>query len=119
GYFKRPIECLLPVEMEIKGKQQLRSVGLIIVMDRSGSMSGSKFEYAKEAAARSVEMLREEDTLGFIAFDDRPWEIIEAAPLNDQETAVESILSVGAGGGTEIYTSLALAYEKLSPLKLQ
>ncbi|SDM48752.1 von Willebrand factor type A domain-containing protein [Psychrobacillus sp. OK028] len=119
GYFKSPIERLLPVEMEIKGKQQLPSLGLVIVMDRSGSMSGTKLEYAKEAAARSVEMLREGDTLGFIAFDDRPWEIIEAAPLNDQETAVESILSVGSGGGTEIYTSLALAYEKLSPLKLQ
>jgi len=119
GYFKSPIERILPVEMEIKGKQQLPSLGLVIVMDRSGSMSGTKLEYAKEAAARSVEMLREGDTLGFIAFDDRPWEIIETAPLNDQKTAIENILSVGTGGGTEIYTSLALAYEKLSPLKLQ
>ena len=57
GYFKTPIEKLLPVEMEVKGKQQLPSLGLIIVMDRSGSMSGNKFELAKEAAARSVELL--------------------------------------------------------------
>ncbi|PZX08126.1 von Willebrand factor type A domain-containing protein [Psychrobacillus insolitus] len=119
GYFKTPIEKLLPVEMEIKGKHQLPSLGLVIVMDRSGSMSGSKLEYAKEAAARSVEMLRDEDTLGFIAFDDTPWEIIEIAPLKNREEAVDTILSVGAGGGTEIYSSLAMAYEKLSPLKLQ
>ena len=40
GYFKSPIERILPVEMEVKGKEQLPSLGLIIVMDRSGSMSG-------------------------------------------------------------------------------
>ena len=62
GYFKTPIETLLPVEMEIKGKEQLPSLGLVIVLDRSGSMQGSKLELAKEAA-RSVEMLRDEDTL--------------------------------------------------------
>ncbi|GLC87651.1 VWA domain-containing protein [Lysinibacillus piscis] len=119
GYFKTPIETILPVEMEIKSKEQLPSLGLVIVLDRSGSMSGTKMELAKEAAARSVEMLREEDTLGFIAFDDRPWEIIEAAPLSDKEKAVDTILSVTPGGGTEIYSSLELAYESLADLKLQ
>lgn len=119
GYFKTPIEKLLPVEMEVKGKQQLPSLGLIIVMDRSGSMMGNKFELAKEAAARSVELLREDDTLGFIAFDDKPWEIIEARTLTDKEEALEKILSVSVGGGTEIYPGLELAYERLSDLKLQ
>lgn len=119
GYFKSPIEKLLPVEMEVKGKQQLPSLGLVIVLDRSGSMMGGKLELAKEAAARSVELLREEDTLGFIAFDDRPWQIIETAPLKDKEQAVNEILSVPAGGGTEIYSSLELAFESLRDLKLQ
>ena len=119
GYFKTPIEKLLPVEMEVKGKQQLPSLGLIIVMDRSGSMSGNKFELAKEAAARSVELLREDDTLGFIAFDDRPWEIIEAKTLTNKEKALEKILSVSLGGGTEIYPGLDLAYDRLTDLKLQ
>ncbi|MFC4409378.1 VWA domain-containing protein [Chungangia koreensis] len=119
GYFKSPIEKLLPVEMEVKGKQQLPSLGIVIVLDRSGSMMGSKLELAKEAAARSVELLRDGDTLGFIAFDDRPWEIIETGELTDKEEAVNQILSVPAGGGTEIYSSLEMAFQNLQDLKLQ
>lgn len=119
GYFKTPIEKLLPVDMEIKGKEEMPSLGLMIVMDRSGSMDGQKLELAKEAAARSVELLREEDTLGFIAFDDQPWEIVETGPLKDKEAAVEKILSVTPGGGTEIFTSLEKAYAELEDLKLQ
>ena len=119
GYFKTPIERLLPVEMDLKGKKELPSLGMIIVLDRSGSMSGYKLDLAKEAAARSIELLREKDTLGFIAFDDKPWTIIETGPLDDKAEAAEKIRSITEGGGTEIFTPLQQAYSELEALKLQ
>ncbi|MFS0574416.1 VWA domain-containing protein [Sporosarcina sp. 179-K 3D1 HS] len=119
GYFKSPIERLLPVEMELKGKEQIPSLGLVIVMDRSGSMSGGKIILAREAAARSVELLRDDDTFGFIAFDDQVWEVIPIGPVGNKDEAIEKILSVPANGGTNIFPGLLKAYEDLAGSTLQ
>ncbi|EMR05260.1 putative membrane protein [Bhargavaea cecembensis DSE10] len=119
GYFRTPIEDMLPVDLDVTGKQVIPSLGLVIVMDRSSSMSGRKLDLAKEAAARSAALLREDDMLGFIAFDNSPWEVIEPSPLDDPDEATGKIMSVTPGGGTNIYPAVALAYERLRGLDLE
>lgn len=119
GYFKTPIEKLLPVDMDVKGKKEIPSLGLIIVLDRSGSMMGEKFELAKEAAARSVELLKDDDTFGFIAFDTESWQVVETKPISDKEEVINSIRSTALGGGTNIFPALSEAYGQLSEMNLK
>lgn len=119
GYFKTPIEKVLPVDMELKGEKELPSLGLSIVLDKSGSMAGNKIALAREAAARSVELLREKDTLGVTAFDGQPWEVVELGPINDKEDVLTKIRSITASGGTDIFTPLSQSYSQMEPLDLK
>lgn len=119
GYKDTPIETILPVEMEIKSEEELPSLGMVFVIDRSGSMMGQRLELAKEAAARSVELLREGDTVGVVAFDDQIWPVVETAPMEDIGEVTEKILGITAGGGTDIYPGLAEGYRQLETHELQ
>nr|WP_275983722.1 VWA domain-containing protein [Paenibacillus hamazuiensis] len=119
GYFKTPIERALPVSMELEGKREIPSLGLILVIDRSGSMSGDKIELAKEAAMRTVELMREKDTVGVVAFDSSPWWVVEPQKLTDKKKVTGLIQGIQPDGGTEIYTAVEEAYQRLLKVDAQ
>ncbi|MFC3768665.1 VWA domain-containing protein [Paenibacillus sp. GCM10012303] len=119
GYFKTPVERALPVYMDLRGKREVPSLALMLVIDKSGSMSGGKMELAQEAATRTIQLMREKDTIGVLAFDSTPWWVVEPQLLTDPKKVSEQVNSITADGGTEIYTAVEQAYQKLVDVKAQ
>lgn len=119
GFFKTPIERALPVYMDLQGKKQIPSLGLVLVIDRSGSMTDGKLELAKEAAMRTIELLRDTDTVGVVAFDSSPWWVVEPIQLSDRQAVLTKIQGIQSEGGTEIFTALNTGYEGLAKLEAQ
>lgn len=119
GYYGTKIEEALPVSMELEDEGKLPNQGMILVLDRSGSMSGgaygiSKLELAKEAAIRSVDALSEKDYFGVIAFDTQNIWVSDYNILGSKKEDVKNkIANISPGGGTSILPAVTEAYNVL------
>ncbi|HEY3314138.1 MAG TPA: VWA domain-containing protein [Bacillota bacterium] len=119
GYFKTPVEEALPVNMDLRSRAELPSLGLVLVIDKSGSMSEgaggfTKVDLAKEAAARATEILSAKDQIGVVAFDDTAKWVVKLQPPTDLGAIQDDIGTIRAGGGTDIFPAVSLAYEALA-----
>src|SRR5881296_3764358 len=112
GYSKTEIERILPITFE--AKRPHRSVAMIIVLDKSGSMGGPDFAFTKEAARAPLQLLADTDRFGLVAFDS---EFFWAVPLANAENRAQmgqAISAIVPGGETDIYPALEAAYAQLA-----
>lgn len=119
GYYKTPLETVLPVNMHMRGIKDKPSVAMMLVIDKSGSMAGINLKLAKEAAVRTLEVLEDRDEIGVVAFDDKAYNVVDVQKAENRESIQESILGIQQGGGTSILPALREAYEKLSLSKAE
>ncbi len=119
GYAKTPLEDVLPVYMDMRGKKEIPPISMMLIIDRSGSMSGEKMELAKEAAARTSEFLRDKDEIGVIAFDDAQYWVVKRQNVKDRKAIREAIGTIRSGGGTSILPALYEGYNSLKNSKAE
>lgn len=115
GYFRSPVERILPVDLDIKKSKNLPSLAMVLCIDKSGSMGSmtggvEKMRLAREAAIATTELLSPADSLGVIGFDYASKWVSPLQYVRNRQKIVSEIASIRAGGGTSIYPALNSAY---------
>lgn len=93
-------------------------LNLVVVLDRSGSMSGasgedeiSKMEAVKSALIHMVGRLGPEDRLALVLFNNGPETVMESRPVDDRDAIISIIETFEPDGGTNIEAGLRRGFE--------
>ncbi len=78
-------------------------VNLCLVLDRSGSMSGSKIANARDAAVEALRRLGPKDMFSMVIYDHQVETIVPAQAASNVEWIEGRIRSIRPGGNTALY----------------
>jgi Mg-chelatase subunit ChlD len=120
GYFKSPLEPILPVSMELRQEHRKLALAIVVAMDRSGSMGATvgggrtKMDLANLAAAQTLDMLTPTDEFGVVAVDSVSHIIADLRKVDDPASVRNRILRIDSGGGgIFIFEALTTAADML------
>lgn len=126
GYFKSPLERVMPVSMEMRKEARKMSVAVVVALDRSGSMSMPagggriKMDLADLGTAQVLDLLSPMDEIGVFAVDTVAHEIVPMDTVEKNRGYRSTILSMGSeGGGIYIYEALVASARMISTAQAQ
>ena len=120
GYYRTPLEKILPVDMDIPTKMSIPSLAMVMVIDRSDSMGGSvsgattprfddrttKLEVAKIAAFSAMKLLNPFDQVGVLGFN-ADWEwTVPMSEAGKREQIAGRLAALTHSGGTDLFKAM-------------
>src|SRR5205085_999138 len=115
---------ILPVSMELRQEHRKLALAIVVVLDRSGSMTApvaggrQKMDLANLGTAAVLDLLGPSDEFGVIAVDTEPHTIADLAPVTNKERVRADVLSIRSmGGGIYIYVALEAAARMIEKSK--
>jgi len=84
-----------------------KPVNLVMLLDTSGSMRGSKIESMREAAMQFVDQMGDEDRISIIEFYSQPEVLVNNALIGEERVRVMNIISaLEPGGDTTLFDAI-------------
>jgi Ca-activated chloride channel family protein len=84
-----------------------KDVNLVMLLDTSGSMGGSKIDSARSAAIQFVEQMGSDDYISVIAFSDSPRTVVRYQQVGPhREQIKQAIAALWADGDTSLYDAI-------------
>ncbi|HTV40288.1 MAG TPA: VWA domain-containing protein [Candidatus Sulfotelmatobacter sp.] len=124
GYFKSPLERVLPISMEMRKEIRKMSVCVVVALDRSGSMAmpagggREKIDLADLGTVQVLDLLSPMDEFGVFAVDTSAHEIVPLDTVQNNMSYRQKILQIDSeGGGIYIYEALVACAEMISNAK--
>ena len=118
AYLKKEGSNFIYLYLEIEGekvetKKERLPLNLGLVIDRSGSMSGDKIKFAREAVKFVVKNLSSEDHVSVVQYDDEVDVLFPSTTLKDKNKILERVEQITSRGTTNLSGGMLEGYHQV------